>query len=262
MALDQRQGFDGLMTFKDHFSGHATAYAAWRPTYPVALVDALAEASAATDTAWDVGCGSGQLSGLLTTRFRRVLATDASAEQVAHAIAAPHVEYRCAPAETSGLAASSVDCIVVAQAAHWFDMRAFSTECTRVGRPGALVALVTYGWMFIRDDLDRCLNAFALEQLSGFWPPERHHVDTGYAELHFPFEPVAFPAISMRASWSLAQVLGYVGTWSAVAAARRAGAGVLFDTFAGELASRWGAAETVRGVEWPLTVRAGRVAAP
>jgi len=31
------------MTFKDHFSGHATAYAAWRPTYPVALVDALAE---------------------------------------------------------------------------------------------------------------------------------------------------------------------------------------------------------------------------
>ncbi|MDP3500381.1 MAG: class I SAM-dependent methyltransferase [Myxococcales bacterium] len=248
------------MTFKDHFSGHATAYAAWRPTYPVALVDALAEASAATDTAWDVGCGSGQLSGLLTTRFRHVLATDA--KQVAHAVAAPNVEYRCATAETSGLAASSIDCVVVAQAAHWFDMRAFSTECTRVGRPGALVALVTYGWMFIRDDLDRCLNAFALEQLAGFWPPERHHVDTGYAELHFPFEPVGFPAVSMRASWSLPQVLGYVGTWSAVAAARKAGAGGLFDTFSGELTSLWGAAETVRAVEWPLTVRAGRVAAP
>lgn len=247
------------MTFKDHFSGHATAYAAWRPTYPAALVDALGDASRSTDTAWDVGCGSGQLSVLLTNRFRQVLATDASAEQVANAVAAPNVEYRCVRAEASGLPASLADCIVVAQAAHWFDMQAFARECTRVGRPGALVALVTYGWMFISPELDAIINAFALERLSSYWPPERHHVDTGYAELHFPFEPVVFPAVSMRAAWSLPQVLGYVGTWSAVAAARKQGAGALFDAFAGELSSRWGSGETVREVDWPLTVRAGRI---
>lgn len=247
------------MTFKDHFSGHATAYAAWRPSYPAALVEAVADASPATNTAWDVGCGSGQLSVLLSKRFGQVLATDASAEQIANAVAAPNVAYRCARAEDSGLPPRSIDAIVVAQAAHWFDMPAFSRECTRVGRPGALVALITYGWMFISPELDAFINAFALERLSAYWPPERHHVDTGYAELFFPFEPVAFPPVSMRASWSLAQVLGYIGTWSAIAAARKAGAGSLFDAFADELSSRWGPAELVREVEWPLTVRAGRL---
>jgi SAM-dependent methyltransferase len=247
------------MTFKDHFSGHATAYAAYRPTYPVELVDALAAASPSTDTVWDVGCGSGQLSVLLPRRFGQVFATDASAEQVAQAVAAQQVEYRCAPAEASGLPDTSIDCIVVAQAAHWFDMSAFSAECRRVGRPGALVALATYGVMFIRDDLDAVINAFTFERLGSYWPPERRHVDTGYAELHFPFAPVPFPRVSMRASWSLSQVLGYVGTWSAVAAARKAGDGRLFDDFADELSTRWSSRELVREARWPLVVRAGRL---
>lgn len=247
------------MGFKDHFSGHASAYAAYRPTYPLALVDTLADASPATDRAWDAGCGSGQLSVLLARRFTTVEASDASAEQVANAVAAPRVTYRCAPAERSGLPDASVDCVVVAQAAHWFDLEAFAAECARVGRPGALVALVTYGLMFIRPDLDACLNTFALETLKDFWPPERRHVDTGYAALHFPFAPVALPLLSMRAAWSLTQTLGYVGTWSAAAAAGRAGRRDLVDAFEAELASRWGAPETVREVEWPLTVRAGRL---
>lgn len=248
------------MGFKDHFSGHAGAYAAWRPSYPEALVDALADASPATRAVWDVGCGSGQLSTLLTRRFDAVLATDPSAEQLSHALAAPHVSYSCASAEHSGLEAASVDCIVAAQAAHWFDLPAFVLECRRVGRPGALVALVTYGWMFIRPDLDERINTFALETLGPFWPPERRHVDSGYRTLDFPLEPVSLPALTMRASWRLDQVLGYVGTWSAVAAARRAGQGALFDTFAEALASLWGDGAEARTVEWPLAVRAGRLA--
>lgn len=248
------------MGFKDHFSGHAGAYAAWRPSYPESLVDALADASPATRAVWDVGCGSGQLSTLLTRRFDAVLATDPSAEQLSHAVAAPNVRYSCASAEHSGLEAASVDCIVAAQAAHWFDLPAFVLECRRAGRPGGLVALVTYGWMFIRPDLDERINTFALQTLGPFWPPERRHVDSGYRTLDFPLEPVSLPSLTMRASWRLDQVLGYVGTWSAVAAARRAGQGALFDTFASELASVWGDEAEVRTVEWPLAVRAGRLA--
>lgn len=247
------------MTFKDHFSGHARAYAAYRPAYPPRLVEVLADASPATDVAWDVGCGSGQLSALLTRRFAKVLATDASAEQVRHAAAAPGVEYRCAPAEASGLEAGLADCIVAAQAAHWFDLPRFVAECRRVGRPGALVALVTYGWMFIREDLDARIAAFALQELEGFWPPERRHVDNGYAELELPFEPVTLPDVSMEAEWSLPQVLGYVETWSAVAALKAAGEGARFDAFADALGALWGNAEAPRAVRWPLVIRAGRV---
>lgn len=247
------------MDFKDHFSGHAQAYADFRPTYPLELVEVLADASPATKAAWDVGCGSGQLSVLLAQRFHEVVATDPSPEQLARAPVTPRVTWRQASAQRSGLEPQSVDCVVAAQAAHWFDMPAFVGECRRVGRPRALVALVTYGLMFVRPDLDRVINRFALETLAAHWPPERRHVDAGYTTLDFPLEPVALPAVTMRARWSLAQVLGYVGTWSAVAAARRAGDGALFDAFVAELDSAWGPADEVRTIEWPLTLRAGRV---
>lgn len=246
------------MRFKDHFSGHAAAYAAHRPIWPEALVDVLADASPAHECVWDVGCGSGQLSTLLPRRFTTVIATDASAEQLKHAAAARGVTYRCAAAEHSGLDDALADCIVVAQAAHWFDLPAFVAECRRVGRPRALVALVTYGVLFIDRELDEVINRFTFDTLGPFWPPERRHVDTGYAALHFPLEPVALPPVTMRASWNLAQVVAYVGTWSAVAALRKAGQ-ARFDEFTHELAARWGDAAALKEVSWPLAMRAGRL---
>jgi ubiquinone/menaquinone biosynthesis C-methylase UbiE len=65
-----------------------------------------------------------------------VIATDASAKQIGSAEAHPGVEYRCARAEDCGLADGSVDLVVAAQAAHWFDRPAFYGEARRVARPG------------------------------------------------------------------------------------------------------------------------------
>jgi len=245
------------MTFNDHFSTGSKAYAAFRPTYPAALVDDLADACRATDVVWDVGCGTGQLSTMLPRRFKAVLATDPSQSQLDQAAPTERVSYLCRPAEDSGFFARSVDCIVVAQAAHWFDMPRFNAECVRVGRAGALVALVSYGLMFVEPKIDECLTRFALETLRDFWPAERHHVDTGYRELAFPFGPVTLPAISMRAEWSCDQTLGYVGTWSAVGALSRAGLSARFTAFAAELTGLWGPGS--RKVEWPLVIRAGRI---
>ena len=64
--------------FKDHFSGHAAAYAATRPHYPAALFDWLAGTCSERRLAWDVGCGNGQASRALAERFDRVIATDPS----------------------------------------------------------------------------------------------------------------------------------------------------------------------------------------
>ena len=45
------------MTFKDHFSGHATHYRDARPLYPPALFDWLAAIAPARDLVWDAGWG-------------------------------------------------------------------------------------------------------------------------------------------------------------------------------------------------------------
>src|SRR2546426_10335114 len=64
----------------------------------------------------------------LADRFARVIATDASAEQIAQAAPHPKVGYRCAPAETSGLPNGAVDLAVAAQAVHWFDLARYYAE--------------------------------------------------------------------------------------------------------------------------------------
>lgn len=51
------------MSFADHFSGVSAAYAAFRPRYPSALFDFLAQAAPARNAAWDCGTGSGQAAG-------------------------------------------------------------------------------------------------------------------------------------------------------------------------------------------------------
>ena len=64
------------MTTSFDFGAVAASYATYRPHYPAALVGALAAASPGTALAWDAGCGNGQLSVALATRFARVIATD------------------------------------------------------------------------------------------------------------------------------------------------------------------------------------------
>lgn len=244
--------------FKDHFSQVAVGYAAHRPSYPPALVDFLARLAPARRLAWDAGCGSGQLALLLANAFERVIATDASAEQIAQATAHANVEYRCAAAEVSGLPDRVVDLATAAQAAHWFDLPAYYAEVRRVARPGAIVALISYGVCAAGSDLDAVIRPFYRDVLPAYWPPERWHVDDGYRSLPFPFEELPTPSFEIQRDCGLADLIGYVGTWSAVWALERAQGQGPFATFRRELAAAWGPA-AIRTVRWPLALRVGRV---
>ena len=209
--------------------------------------------------AWDAGCGSGQLSTILPARFARVIATDPSADQIAQARAHPAVEYRQASAEASGLEAGSVDLAVAAQAAHWFDLPRYYAEVGRVVRPGGLVALLAYGVVHVDRDLIAIVDRFYWQTLAGFWPQERKIVEEGYRSLPFPFPELQAPAFAMTATWSLAQLLGYVRTWSAVQVIERARGGDAYAGFARALTAAWGDPDRSRAVRWDLAVRAGRV---
>jgi SAM-dependent methyltransferase len=249
----------GRNGFKDHFSATAAAYAAYRPVYPTALTDFLGEVAPRSDLAWDAGCGSGQLSVLLSDRFTRVVASDASPEQIAHAAPHPHIAYVVARAEACALAAGTVDVAVAAQAAHWFDLPAYYAEVRRAGRPGAVVALVTYGLVRVDRGVDAVIDRFYSQVLGPYWPPERRHVDDGYRALPFPFQEIGVPELEMRASWTRADLVGYVETWSAVWALERAVGPAPLDVFRHELGRAWGADAAVRPVRWTLSLRVGRL---
>ncbi len=247
------------MGFQDHFSADAGDYRAFRPTYPAALADLLAEAAPARRLAWDVGCGNGQLSTALALRFATVSATDASAEQIAQADPRPNIRYAVASAESGGLAEGACDLIVAAQAAHWFDLDRFYAEVRRVAVPGAALALVSYGLMLVDADLDPLIARFHNVTLGPHWPADRWKVVDGYRGLPFPFAERSVPPLAMRADWTLARLLRYMNTWSGVKAARAASGVNPLDGFADALAPLWGDPERERTVRWPLGIRLGRV---
>ena len=238
------------------FERAGVGYARHRPDYPPTLADALAEACTGHGHALDVGCGSGQLSALLARRFERVTATDPAAGQIANAAPAAGVAYRVGSAERIELPDASVDLVVAAQAAHWFELDAFYAEARRVGRSGATLALVSYGVPELHGEAGRRFAAlYAEHPLRGFWPAGRRHVENGYRSLDFPFAERALPPLAIERRWTIDDALGYVGTWSAAAAAREAGAGALVEDFAAELRALWGSGP--RRVRWPIVGRLG-----
>ena len=102
------------MGFKDLFSGHAADYSRYRPRYPDELFDRIAVLCPEHRLAWDCATGSGQAARSLASHFARVIATDASAEQLRQATPAEGVDYRVARAEESGLPTAGVDLVTVA----------------------------------------------------------------------------------------------------------------------------------------------------
>ncbi|MBB5207966.1 class I SAM-dependent methyltransferase [Chiayiivirga flava] len=247
-------------TFKDHFSGHAATYARARPTYPDALFDWLAGVPARRGLAWDAGCGNGQATVALARVFERVLGTDPSAEQIAQAAPAGNVEYRVEPAEAPTLADGSVDLVTVAQALHWFDLPAFYAQVRRVLADDGAIAVWSYGLSQVSRDVDAAFMRLYDQWLGNYWPPERRHIENGYAELEFPFARVdGVPAFEMAVTWTLGQYLAYLGTWSATQRYKAATGVDPIERIAPEFAAAWGEADT-RVVRWPLVLRVGRQA--
>jgi SAM-dependent methyltransferase len=248
------------MPFSDHFSGVSSAYAEFRPRYPDSLFAWLAGLPGRSGLAWDCATGSGQAAVALALRFERVIATDASAEQIAAAKPHPRVDYRVAPAEASGIPSESVDLVTVAQALHWLDRPALFAEARRVLRSDGVIAAWTYGNPRLDDPrAHRMLQRFTSQTVGPYWPPERALVDSEYRTIDFPFAEIEPPGFEMEARWPLSALLGYIATWSATKRFRAAKAYDPLPELAAGLQRVWGDPETPRRIEWPLAMRVGRL---
>ncbi|HEX2800309.1 MAG TPA: class I SAM-dependent methyltransferase [Thermoanaerobaculia bacterium] len=208
---------------------------------------------------WDAGTGSGQAAVPRAEHFAEVVATDASADQIAHATPHPRVTYRVTPAERSGLKDGWADLVTVGQAVHWFALKTFYEEVRRAGAPGGALAMWAYDLLDLEGEAGAVFRRFHA-RVEPYWPPERALVARRYADLPFPFEEIPVSHVDMTARWDLERTLGYLSTWSAVKAFQKANQEDPIATLAPELAAVWGSPAALRTVTWPLILRAGRIA--
>lgn len=246
-------------SFPDHFSAVSARYADFRPHYPATLFDYLATLVPSDAPVWDCAAGNGQATRGLAQRFARVIATDASAEQIASAPAIANAEFRVALAEASGLPASSTGLVTVAQAVHWFDLPRFYAEVTRVLRPGGVLAVWAYGITQVEGKVvDAIVQDYYGNTLGPYWPPSRYLVESSYQTLAFPFVECTTPAFRMEVSWTLDRLLGYFSTWSATNRYIKVTGESPLPALAERLTPAWGEPNRPRLVTWPLTLRVGR----
>lgn len=251
----------GTLSFQDHFSSRAGAYARFRPRYAPALFDLVGALPARRRLALDVGTGNGQAAVALAERFERVVGIDGSAAQLAKAERHPRVEYRLGRAEETGMPDGSVDLVTVAQAAHWFDLELFYAEVRRIAAPGGAIALWSYDDPVVVGDpeSDALLQAFNLGTMGPWWPRNRANVGLGYARLPFPFEEIDVPTMTLAQDWTRDELAGYARSWSSVSRyVSERGEDPVID-FERALARTWPNAAERKRIEWPLAVRAGRI---
>jgi SAM-dependent methyltransferase len=248
------------LTFKDHFSDRAALYATYRPLYPDSLFATVAGLPLRHRIALDSGTGNGQAAGGLARYFERVIATDPSEEQIRRAAPHPRIEYKVAPAESSGVSDASVDLVTAAQSLHWFDAPAFFLEAKRVLAPGGAIAVWGYGDPVLDSTgLDRILHDFNHGMLEPYWFRERKLLLEGYRSIAFPFEELELPAQQLEMRWTLHQLAGYLRTWSATARYATAHGVDPVTDVEKSLGGEWGNGGKARLIRWPLHLRAGRV---
>lgn len=245
---------------KNWFEENGSQYAAFRPDYPTELVKALSNIAKQHRTAWDVGCGSGQLTSLLNQHFTKVIGTDPSEEQLKFAKKLDGIHYLQEPAEQTSIESNSVNLIVAAQAAHWFSLDKFYNEVIRVADKEATIALISYGVPYIEASVNSCFQQGYWQSIHKFWPKERAHVENGYSELPFPFQELHFPDCFIHQEMNFHQLVSYISTWSAYKKAQELDELEVFQSFLEQLSKCWGDLTQSYKVTWPISVKAGKVA--
>jgi len=131
-----------------YFSGKTDTYQRYRPGYPRAAMEAVLAGLGSAPLVADVGCGTGISSRCLAAAGARVIGIEPNDDMRAAATALgqgkgePPIDYRAGTGEATGLPDHSLDCVVCAQAFHWFDGPRALREFHCILREGGRLALL------------------------------------------------------------------------------------------------------------------------
>jgi len=246
-----------MADFKDYFSTQSDTYSRYRPEYPEQLYSFLAGLCPERALAWDCATGNGQAARGLSGYFKNIVATDASGDQIAKAKGAKNIHFRVADASGSGLEGRSVDLVSVAQALHWFELDKFYGEVKRVLKPDGILAVWCYGLMTVNEQVDQIYLDYYHNELDGYWPIERDHIENGYSKINFPYQKINCPDFQIKANWTLENFIGYLRSWSATQRYIDDKGHDPLKTCIAKLQKVW-QKEATKQISWPLTVFAGR----
>ena len=145
------------------FSDRVDNYVKYRPTYPREILAYLKDECQLNpgDSIADIGAGTGIFSKLLLDEYYVVYAIEPNQPMLTAAKMQLSANKNFIPvdgiAEATTLNENSVDCIVCAQAFHWFNSGRTRVEFERILKPGRKAALI---WNNRSTDADDFLKAY------------------------------------------------------------------------------------------------------
>lgn len=245
--------------FIDNFSRHSKEYSSSRRTYPDLLFKFLSAIPPQKDLAWDCGTGNGQSAIGLCKYFKKVIASDASENQIRHGFQRENIDYKIFPAENPNLDNDSVDLVTVAQALHWFDFEKFYINVKRVGKNDGIIAVWCYDMHKINPQIDRISNSLSVDGdiLGNYWAKETKYVKEKYKTIPFPFKEISVPVFKTTLYWNLRQLWNYMKTWSSVKKYYSENKHDPLDLVKSELKSLWGGELDKKEVTWNINIRVG-----
>lgn len=207
---DSQSAFKQEKTFSTYNIDQGKTYAALRPGYHSSLYDAVRNQHAKTggqfETLLDVGCGPGTATLALAPSFSNAIGIDPSEGMIKAAETASlekdssgNVRFGVSTATELGSNLSptiqdgSVDLIIAANAAHWFNLDEFWPSADRVLKPGGSVALWTSGGLVVHPStpnaaaIEAALTQLEEEHLVSFFEPGNRLTRDRYKDIKLPW---------------------------------------------------------------------------
>ena len=231
------------------YSESAILYERLRPKYPCSLYNYILELTESHHSAWDVACGTGQVSTELSKSFNHVIASDPSEHQLELTPKLKNVKYIIAkeliPEENQ-----SMDLITCATAIHWMNRKKFFKECDRLLKPNGLLAIWGYTGINLNPELDKGIMEIIQKYFLPYYPDKINIAFNQYQKIDTPYNQIETPKFHIKKKWELKDFIDYFNSFSAMQEMYRLKKFKTIEKVQFEFSEIWGEKNKSKEIQW------------